>query len=193
MTLRRLDGRLGTLEATLASDPYSVLGDEQPRSATTNLAWPEAFYTSNFSPAVRGSHPAPSGDTGDHELWVPILGEPMLEGDQTFNLSLTAVTGSLVLGVRPSRSERRSATPPRLPCSSTRTGPAATSTPPQPDGHDLHLEFALAAGQSYVVETSSNLVDWAALVTNVAAGWQGSFTASNLLARPYQFYRLRNP
>ena len=195
MSLRRLDGRLGTLEATLASDPYFVRGDEQPRSVATNEAWLEAFYTSTFFASGAGA-PTPRhvGDTHSHELWVPILGEPIFGGQPAFNLSLTAVTGRLVLGGETIPLGAAFGHTAAIPILLDHYWPRPQLQPRlSPDGQALHLDFALSAGQSYVVETSGDLVHWTALITNSAVGWQGSFTASNLLARPYQFYRLRNP
>jgi len=54
----------------------------------------------------------------------------------------------------------------------------------------FNLRFPSPNGQSYVVETSTNLSGWLPLATNVSSGGWFIFQDTNALAAP-RFYRIR--
>lgn len=64
-----------------------------------------------------------------------------------------------------------------------------TLTPPNFDGGQFSFSYSAAPGLSYVVQSSSNLVDWVPVVTNVAAGNSVPFSAG-LATDPTAFYRV---
>jgi hypothetical protein len=53
----------------------------------------------------------------------------------------------------------------------------------------FRLSFPAIAGQGYVIDASTNLVDWTPLATNTAVSAIIEFTDTN--AQPHQFYRVR--
>jgi cellulose 1,4-beta-cellobiosidase len=57
-------------------------------------------------------------------------------------------------------------------------------------GGQFSLSFAAVSGQSYVIETSTNLADWVPVLTNAAASGVFNFTDTNATA-PKLFYRAR--
>jgi hypothetical protein len=53
------------------------------------------------------------------------------------------------------------------------------------------LQFQAANGQNFVVEVSTNLLNWVPVATNTPIGGVLSYTDTNAIA-PAQFYRVRN-
>jgi Bacterial Ig domain len=70
-----------------------------------------------------------------------------------------------------------------------------TLTPPVLSGGQFSFSYSANVGLRYVVQSSSNLVDWVSLVTNVAAGSSVSFPAGSATkeAAYYRVGRLPNP
>jgi hypothetical protein len=64
-----------------------------------------------------------------------------------------------------------------------------TLTPPSFSGGQFSFSYSANPGLSYVVQSSSNLVDWVSVVTNVAAGTSVPFSAG-LATDPTAFYRV---
>ncbi len=58
-------------------------------------------------------------------------------------------------------------------------------------GTDVTVSFPSNSGWSYALETSTNLVDWTAIRTNVATGALASFIETNTGAPGGRFYRVR--
>jgi len=52
-----------------------------------------------------------------------------------------------------------------------------------------HLFFAGAAGKTYLLQASTNLVDWTAIATNVAPAGVFEITDPSATNYPYRFYR----
>lgn len=70
-----------------------------------------------------------------------------------------------------------------------------TISPPGISGGQFSFSYSADAGLRYVVQSSSNLVDWVSLVTNVAAGSSVSFGAGSATKEVafYRVGRLPNP
>ena len=66
---------------------------------------------------------------------------------------------------------------------------AVTLTPPTTNGGLLAFNYTANPGLSYVVQRSSDLVNWVPIVTNVAAASPVSFS-DGLTASPSRFYRV---
>ena len=99
VTLRRLDGRLGSVAATLTSSDGTAQAGRHYERVDAQVLWPEDFHTTNWIVNnVGGPAPRQVGYTGYRYLWVPILDDTLIEGDHGFNLTMTAPRGSLVLG-----------------------------------------------------------------------------------------------
>jgi hypothetical protein len=64
-----------------------------------------------------------------------------------------------------------------------------TETPPVFNGGQFSFSFSANPGLRYVVQSSSNLVDWVSLVTNVAAGTSVPFSAG-FATNPSSYYRV---
>ena len=99
VTLRRVDGRMGTVDAIIASSNSTAVAGRHFLSVNTNVTWPEDFYTTNWIYRnVGGPAPRQVGYVGYSYLWVPILDEAFIEGDHTFDLGMFQAQGSLLLG-----------------------------------------------------------------------------------------------
>jgi hypothetical protein len=72
----------------------------------------------------------------------------------------------------------------------TVVAPAAVSlAAPSAGGGLVFFSYSANPGLSYVVQSSSNLVDWVAVVTNVAASSLVPFS-EGLTAAPLRYYRV---
>jgi len=103
LKLERTDGRLGTVVANAGtSDRTASVNDD---FSNTNLVtlWPEAFYQTNFNmtfPVLFPTNFAPLsvGRVDPVYLRVPIIDDPLREGDESVDLSFIRPEGSITLG-----------------------------------------------------------------------------------------------
>ena len=99
VTMRRLDGRLGTVAAMIDSTNSTALAGLNYQAVATNVLWPEDFNTTNWIARNVGV-PAPRqvGYNGYSYLTIPIVDDNLIQGDHTFDLGLFQAQGSLLLG-----------------------------------------------------------------------------------------------
>jgi hypothetical protein len=64
-----------------------------------------------------------------------------------------------------------------------------SATPPSLNGGQFSFSYSADPGLKYVVQSSSNLVDWVSLVTNTAAGSSVPF-AAGFATNPSTYYRV---
>jgi len=97
VTLRRVDGRLGTAEAVPFSEDNTALFPFDFTTAISTQAWPEWTATVNAL-AQRPFSPRSVGFVGPGYFGVPLLNDTLQEGNETFGLRLTNAFGSITLG-----------------------------------------------------------------------------------------------
>lgn len=68
--------------------------------------------------------------------------------------------------------------------------PVLLSASAQPTNGQFTLQFAGSDGESYVIETSSNLMDWTPIFTNTQSNGMFTFTDTNT-SDPARFYRVK--
>ena len=87
VTLQRVHGALGTLQATASTSDRTAMGGINYTATNAPLIWPEGNYFQQSQ-----------GYTGPEYFVVPILDNSLVQGDKTVTLRLTQPYGSLLLG-----------------------------------------------------------------------------------------------
>jgi hypothetical protein len=75
------------------------------------------------------------------------------------------------------------------PASATPAAPVVLTAAPWTNGQ-FTLQFPGVDGQDYVIETSTNLIDWTPIFTNQPTGGQFIYTDTNA-TDPARFYRAK--
>ncbi len=88
LTLRRIDGRLGTAQVTSSSTNNIGIAGLDYIGVSTNEIWTEFKYVAPIS----------VGDVGYQYTQVSILDDQSVEGDETINLGLSRPIGRITLG-----------------------------------------------------------------------------------------------
>ena len=99
VTMRRVDGRLGTSESFLGSSNRTAVAGISYTAINTNVFWPEDWYTTNwYTRHVGMPTPRQVGYIGFNYLYVPIIDDTIIQGDHSFDLGSFNPQGTLYLG-----------------------------------------------------------------------------------------------
>ncbi|MDB6067149.1 MAG: type sorting protein [Pedosphaera sp.] len=146
-----------------------------PGNAQVALAWAA-------SPGATTYHVKRSTTSGGPYVLVATLGSPSFTSTGLTNdLTYYYVVSSLNNGGEGPNSAQASAIP---------YGPPFSLTSPALVNGQFSLQFVATVGQSYVIETSTNLTNWLPLMTNTAGSSPLIFTDTNSLDS-MRYYRVR--